>query len=112
MAGKGTTHHKIHSLTGWGMIIGLPFALFSAIHAIADESLGFMAWLSSPLGAVGFMAFLTAALWYCKLEFDEVIMDYTDGGLRSLSLNANRVVAIVTWLVAAFAIYKICQGAA
>lgn len=112
MAGNGTKHHKIHSLTGWGVIIGLPFVIFSAIHALADKSLGFIAWLSSPLGIVGFMAFVTAAVWYCKLEFDEVIMDYTDGGLRSLGLNVNRLVAIIVWVVTAFAIYKICQIAA
>jgi len=111
MAGKGTTHLKAHSLTGWGFIIGLPFALWSVIVAvshIADKGRGgFTDWLSTPHGAVGFLAFFTAAIWYCKLEFDEVIMDYFDGGLRSFGLLANRIVPCLVWLLAAYAVLKL-----
>ncbi|MBC6402459.1 MAG: hypothetical protein GDA39_04760 [Hyphomonadaceae bacterium] len=111
MSAKGTTHHKIHGLTGWGLIIGLPFAIFGALKAIGGGSQGFVDWLSSPTGAVGFLAFATAAIWYCKLEFDEVVMDYTDGGLRSLGLNLNRLVALAIWAVSAFAVLKLWLGA-
>lgn len=104
--GKGTSHHKLHGLVGWGLIIGLPFVVWSAVHAIGGGSAGFAAWLSNPVGGLGFLAFFTAAIWYCKLEFDEVIMDYFDGGMRSFSLLANRVVPLIVWLSAAYAVIK------
>jgi len=106
MSGKGTTHHKVHGLTGWGLIIGLPFALAWAVAAIAGRTQGFIDWLSSPIGGLGFLAFFTAAIWYCKLEFDEVVMDYFDGGTRSFSLLANKIVAFIVWAMAAYAVIK------
>jgi len=47
--GKGTAHHKLHGLVGWGLIIGLPFAIGSAVGAIGGGADGFKAWLSTPL---------------------------------------------------------------
>lgn len=105
--GHGTTHHKIHGLTGWGVIIGLPFAIWSAVAAIGSGSAGFVAWLSNPIGGLGFLAFATAALWYCKLEMDEVVMDYFDGGLRSSTLLLNKFVAVILWLAIAYAVLKL-----
>ncbi|MGB3456357.1 MAG: hypothetical protein WBG08_08005 [Litorimonas sp.] len=96
--GEGTTHHKIHGLTGWGVIIGLPFAIAQVIANIGDGPYAIVAWLSSPLGAIGMTLFLTAVIWYCKLEMDEVIMDYTSGGLRQFGLLANKGVALILWL--------------
>ena len=104
---KGSSHHKAHGLTGLGLIIGLPFAIFSVVKAVGGGSEGFSAWLSNPLGGLGFLAFFTAAIWYCKLEFDEVIMDYFDGGLRSFGLLANRAVPFIVWLLAAYAVLKL-----
>ena len=110
--GTGTAHHKLHSWVGYGLIIGLPFAICSAICAIrmgsADApAAGFITWLSNPAYAAGFLAFFTAAIWYAKLEFDEVVMDYFDGGLRSFSLMANRVVAGLVWLLMAGVVAKL-----
>lgn len=105
--GTGTAHHKLHSIVGIGFILGLIGAVPSAISAIGGGSQGFIDWLSSPLGGLGFLAFVTAALWYCKLEFDEVVMDYFDGGARSFGLLANRIVAFVVWLLLAFAVIKL-----
>ena len=104
---KGSTHHKAHGFTGWGLIFGLPFALISAVKAIGGGSEGFAAWLSNPIGGLGFLAFFTAAIWYCKLEFDEVVMDYFDGGTRSFGLLANRIVPFIVWLLAAYAVLKL-----
>lgn len=104
---KGTSHHKAHGLTGWGLIIGLPFAICSVVKATNVGSEGFVSWLSNPIGGLGFLAFFTAAIWYCKLEFDEVIMDYFDGGLRSFGLLANRIVPFIVWLLAAYAVLKL-----
>ena len=104
---KASSHHKLHGLTGWGVIIGLPFVIFSAVKAISGGSDGFTAWLSNPIGGLGFLAFFTAAIWYCKLEFDEVVMDYFDGALRSFGLLANRIVAFIVWLVAAYVVLKL-----
>ena len=101
---RGTTHHKIHTLTGWGVILGLPFAVWGALSAIPGGADGLLAWLASPLGALGMIAFLTAALWYAKLEMDEVIMDYApsgpsgEGGMRRFGLLANRLTALILWL--------------
>lgn len=110
MAGKVTTHHKLHTLTGFGLIIGLPCAIWSAICAvsqIADKGRGgFVDWLSSPIGGLGFLAFFTAALWYCKLELDEVIIDYFGGGARDLGLLANKLAAIIVWALTVYAIIK------
>jgi len=100
----GTSHHKLHGYVGWGLIIGLPFALISVVKAIALGSAGFTQWLSSPIGAIGFLAFFTAAVWYCKLEFDEVVMDYFDGGTRAFGLLASKGVAFIIWLMTAFAV--------
>jgi hypothetical protein len=105
--GKGTSHHKLHGFVGWGLIIGLPFALFSAIAAINSGSAGFTTWLSNPVGGLGFLAFATAAIWYCKLEMDEVIMDYFSGGLRSFGLLKNKAVAFIIWLALAYAVIKL-----
>ena len=99
--GHGTTHHKIHGWTGWGVILGLPFAVWGALSAIGDGPDGVLAWLSSPLGAVGMILFLLAAIWYCKLELDEVIMDYFGGNVRRFGLLANRVLALILWLFSA-----------
>lgn len=104
---KGSSHHKAHGLTGLGLIIGLPFAVYSVVKAISAGSEGFVSWLSNPVGGLGFLAFFTAAIWYCKLEFDEVIMDYFDGGLRSFGLLANRIVPLIVWLLAAYAVLKL-----
>lgn len=101
--GKGTSHHKLHGFVGWGLIFGLPFALFSAAKAIPGGTEGLMGWVSNPVGALGLLAFVTAALWYCKLEFDEVVMDYFDGGTRRFGLLANRLVALIVWISVAYA---------
>lgn len=103
----GTKHFKIHSLTGWGVIIGLPFAVFSALCAVGSGAQGIIDWLSSPLGALGFLAFFTAAVWYCKLEMDEVIMDYFGGKLRAFGLLKNKVIAFILWAAVAFAVIKL-----
>lgn len=102
--GTGTTHHKLHGYVGWGLIIGLPFALISTIKAVSGGTDGLTQWLSSPVGAMGFLAFFTAAIWYCKLEFDEVVMDYFDGGTRAFGLLASKAVAFIIWLITAFAL--------
>lgn len=96
--GHGTTHHKMHGLSGWGVILGLPFAIWSALSAIPEGAHGVKMWLSSPLGAIGMMLFLSAAILYAKLEMDEVIMDYFDGGLRRFGLWKNKAVALILWL--------------
>jgi len=101
-----TSHHKLRGYVSWGLIIGLVFALPSAVKAIPYGSEGFAKWLSTPVAALGFLAFFLAAVWYCKLEFDEVVMDYFDGGLRRFALTANRVIAAVSFLIAAFAVAK------
>jgi succinate dehydrogenase hydrophobic anchor subunit len=105
--GSGTKHHKLRSLVGWGTIFGLPFAIYSAVKAVGSGSQGFVNWLSAPSGALGFLAFVTAAVWYCKLEMDEVILDYFDGGTRAFGLLANRIVAFITWAVMAFVAVKL-----
>ncbi|WP_298918188.1 hypothetical protein [uncultured Algimonas sp.] len=97
-AAHGTKHHKMHGLAGWGVIVGLPFAILSVMLALPDGPSGIAAWLSSPLGAVGMIAFLSAAILYAKLEMDEVIMDYFDGGLRRFGLWKNKSVALILWL--------------
>jgi len=94
-------------LTGWGVIIGLPFAVISVAGAVRTGSEGITAWLSNPLGAIGFLAFFTAAVWYCKLEMDEVIMDYFGGQTRALGLGLNKFVAIMLWAAVAFAVIKL-----
>ncbi len=104
---KASSHHKLHGYTGWGLIIGLPFAIGCAVKAISGGPDGITAWLSNPVGGLGFLAFFTAAIWYCKLEFDEVIMDYFDGGVRSSGLFANRAIAFIVWLVTAYAVLKL-----
>ena len=106
-SGKGgTVHHKIHTWTGWGVILGLPFAVWGAVAAIGGGSAGFVDWLSSPLGALGFLAFATAAVWYCKLEMDEVIMDYATGG-RAAFLTLNTVAALVIWAALAYSVVSL-----
>jgi len=105
--GHGTTHHKIHGWTGWGLIIGLPFALWSALAAISGGSGGFLTWLSSPIRGLGFLAFATAAIWYCKLEMDEVILDYFEGGLCKFGLLKNKIVAVVIWLAMAYTVLNL-----
>ena len=103
----GTVHHKIHTWTGWGLILGLPFVIWSALGAIKAGSAGFAAWLSSPLGALGFLAFATAAIWYCKLEMDEVAMDYSSDSSRGFALFCNKLVALILWAVIAFSVVKL-----
>ena len=110
--GTGTSHHKVHGLTGWGLIIGLPFAIGSAICAVRmgtaeAPSGGFITWLSNPMFGLGFLAFFTAAIWYAKLEFDEVVTDYFGGGLKSFALLANRAVSLIVWLATVYAVIKL-----
>ena len=93
----GTKHFKTHTLAGWGVIIGLPFAIISVLMALPNGPDGVLAWLGTALGAVGMIGFLSAAILYCKLEMDEVIMDYFSGGLRQFGLLANRLVAFILW---------------
>ena len=103
-AAHGTTHHKIHGWTGWGVIIGLLPAIWSVATAVRSGAQGIEDWLSTPVGALGFLAFFTAAIWYAKLEMDEVIMDYFDGGLRRFGLLKNKAVAFILWAATAFAV--------
>ena len=111
MAGKGTGHHRIHGITGAVMILTMPLVIWGLINAAPGGAEGFQAWIGAPFGAVSLLAFLSAALWYCKLEFDEVILDYTDGGLRSFGLNANRLIGFAAWAAASYSILKIWLGA-
>jgi succinate dehydrogenase hydrophobic anchor subunit len=97
-AAHGTKHFKMHSLAGWGVIIGLPFAAIFAVLAVQGGAHGVKMWLSSPHGALGLIAFLSAAILYCKLEMDEVIMDYFSGGLRSFGQLANTLAATILWV--------------
>ncbi|GHA99794.1 hypothetical protein GCM10009069_23260 [Algimonas arctica] len=97
-AGHGTKHFKMHGLAGWGIIIGLPFAAIHALLTIKHGPDSVVHWLSSTHGALGMIAFLSAAILYCKLEMDEVIMDYFDGGLRAFGQLANTLVATILWL--------------
>ena len=103
----GTIHHEIHTWTGWGVILGLPSAIWSALAAIQDGSDGFALWLGSPLGALGFLAFATAAVWYCKLEMDEVVMDYAGEGARGFALFCNKAVALILWATIAFSVVSL-----
>jgi len=103
----GTKHFKIHTLTGWGVIIGLPFVIWSVICAIPKQGQGIIDWLSSPHGALGFLAFFTAAVWYCKLEMDEVIMDYFGGKTREFGLLQNKVIALIVWAGVAITVIKL-----
>jgi len=105
--GHGTKHFKIHTWTGWGVIIGLPFVIISVMLAAGDGGPGIVEWLSLPHGALGFLAFFTAAVWYCKLEMDEVIMDYFGGKLRSFGLLKNKLIAVILWAAVAFAVIKL-----
>lgn len=110
--GKGTAHHKLHSYVGWGLILGLPFAIGSAIWALnmgepSELSKGFSIWISRPFSGLGLLAFATAAIWYVKLEMDEVIMDYFSGGLRSFGLLKNKLVAFIMWAMIAYAVIKL-----
>ena len=68
---------------------------------------GVIDWLSMPIGAIGFLAFFTAAIWYCKLEMDEVVMDYFGGSVRSFGLLLNKIIAFVLWAAVAFAVIKL-----
>lgn len=111
MSAKGTSHHKAAGLTGWGMIIGLPFAVACATIAVSKGLEGFSAWLSSTVSAAGFFAFFSAAIWYCKLQFDEVILDYFDGGFQKFCLLLNRIVPFIIWALLGYALYKL-SGAA
>ena len=103
-AGKGTFHHRLRSWTGMLTILSLPVFLYFFVCALKKRPEGITEWLSNPVGAVSTLIFMTAALWYSKLEFDEVILDYTDGGLRSFALLANRLVAFLAWVAAAYVI--------
>ncbi len=105
--GTGTPHHKLHGIVGAGMIIGLPFVIYSALKAATDQSEGLAAWLSSPVGGLGFLAFCAAAVWYCKLEMDAVIMDYFGGSARAFGLLANKVAGLIIFIMAAFAVVKL-----
>jgi succinate dehydrogenase hydrophobic anchor subunit len=105
--GTGTAHHKLHGIVGAGTIIGLFFAIPSALTAASTGSDGLIAWLSTPFRGLGFLAFFTAAIWYCKLEMDEVIMDYLGGETRAFGLLANKAAALIIWAMAAFAVIKL-----
>lgn len=105
--GTGTGHHRLKSMTGLVMIITLLPVLFWAMTAVSGGTPGLTNWLSAPVPAIVFLVFFTAAIWYCKLEFDEVVMDYFDGGLRSFSLLAAKLVAFLAWAAAVFAVIKL-----
>ena len=100
-------HQKLHTLTGWIVILGLPFMIIMVMTAVPHGAQGIVDWLSTPFGALGFLLFFTGAIWYCKLEMDEVIMDYFGGKLRTFGLLKNKVVALVLWAAVAFAIIKL-----
>jgi len=106
-AGKGTFHHRLRSWTGTLTILSLPFFMYGFVCALKKQPDGVTEWLSGPFGAISTLIFMSAALWYCKLEFDEVVLDYTDGGLRQFSLMTNRLVAFVAWAAAVFVIFKL-----
>lgn len=105
--GTGTQHHKLRGVVGWGLIFGLPFAIGGAVKAVSGGSQGFVNWLSNPVGGLGFLAFFTAAIWYCKLEMDEVVMDYFDGGTRAFGLLASKCVTLIVWLIMAYVVIKL-----
>jgi succinate dehydrogenase hydrophobic anchor subunit len=108
MAGTGTGHHRQKGMTGWVSILCLPFVLWGLASAIPGRADGILNWLDSPFGAISLLIFATGAVWYCKLEFDEVIMDYFGGGAL---LVLNKIVAFLSWALIVFAVLKIWLGA-
>ena len=48
--------------------------------------------------------FLAAAFLYCKMELDEVIMDYFGGAVRRFGLLANGAAALILFLGSAAAL--------
>ncbi len=109
--GSGTFHHRLKGWTGTLMILSLPFFLFGFVCALSGRVSGFTEWLTSPFGAISALLFLTGMIWYSKLEFDEVILDYLDGGMKSFSLLANRLVGFVAWAISVFVILTMWLGA-
>jgi succinate dehydrogenase hydrophobic anchor subunit len=106
-SGHSVAHQKIHTLTGWGVLFGFLGAVVSVLVAAPSGPQGIIDWLSTPIGAVGFLAFFTAAVWYCKLEMDEVIVDYFGGKMRAFGLLKNKFVAVILWAAVAFAVIKL-----
>jgi len=108
MAGKGTSHYKRLGTTGAFTAVTLPFVLLGLAHAIPGQEAGLLNWISSPFGAMSLLIFLTSAIRYCKLSFDDVIMDYFGPGAF---LHLNKFVAFLAWAVSVFSILKIWLGA-
>jgi len=109
--GKGTAHHKLKGRTGLVMIITLLPAIIFFLGGGVNGLTGLLGWLDGPIGAIVLLIFFTSGLWYCKLEFDEVVLDYADSGMRSFGLLANKIIAFIAWAAAVAAILKVWLGA-
>ena len=110
MSAKGTSHHKAHGLAGLIMIITLPLFLWGLCGAISGKAAGFTDWMNTPFGAVSLMVFLTSAIFYMKMEMDEIILDYLSGGTQNFATWANRLVAFAAWAIAVYVIVKTWTG--
>ncbi len=105
--GNGTLHHRLKGAAGLVMILTLPLTVILFLGSGVHGLTGMLAWIDSHIGIANTLIFFTAALWYCKLEFDEVVMDYFDGGVRSFGLTANKIIAFLAWAAAVYAIIKL-----
>lgn len=110
-SGNGTLHHRLHGLTGWVMIVTLPFVLFGLVAHGGGGLESIKTWLSHPLGAISTLFFMTAAMWYARLEMDEVYLDYFSGGLLKFALLVTKLLMFLAWAGAVFAIIKLWLGA-
>ncbi|PHR57462.1 MAG: succinate dehydrogenase, hydrophobic membrane anchor protein [Robiginitomaculum sp.] len=112
-AGHKATHHfKTHKRTSLILALLTPFFLCGLMQAIKGEYKGFIDWITSPLGAVVLLAFITIGLYQSRHSMSEVIMDYasSEASLKFF-LKLNTFACFVFWLVGVVAIIKIWLGA-
>ena len=86
-------------------VLLLPFTVWFiwsiAAHA-GDSREAVIAWLSSPLTASLFGAFLALSAFHMRLGMNEVIEDYIYSGLKGVLMTINTLVCL---LVAGFGVY-------
>ena len=108
---KGSGHFIAQRVTALALVILVPLFLYQMVTSYAGGYEAAIAWIGSPLGAVGLFLLLTAGLHHMRLGLAVVIEDYIHKhGTKFALLVLNAFIAYALWAAGVYAVLKIALG--
>lgn len=107
MSKKGTSTLIMQRASAVVMIPFIGWFLWSLAAHAGDSYTEMVTWLRAPLAKVMFGGLVTIGAFHMRIGLGEVIDDYLQGGLRTLSSLLNLLAAISVVAATWFSLYNI-----